>query len=73
MPPVCDADVNVRQATAKGPEDRWATRPGRITDLAEEYDVTLRTLRHYEELGLLAPERVGTRGSTASATGSGSS
>jgi DNA-binding transcriptional MerR regulator len=34
---------------------RWT-----ISDLAEEYDVTLRTLRHYEELGLLFPERVGT-------------
>jgi DNA-binding transcriptional MerR regulator len=30
-----------------------------ISDLAEEYAVTLRTLRHYEELGLLAPQRVG--------------
>ena len=34
---------------------RWT-----ISDLAEEYGVTLRTLRHYEELGLLFPERVGT-------------
>ena len=31
-----------------------------ITELADEYGVTLRTLRHYEDLGLLAPERVGT-------------
>jgi DNA-binding transcriptional MerR regulator len=31
-----------------------------ITRLAAEFDVTLRTLRHYEELGLLAPERRGT-------------
>lgn len=31
-----------------------------ISQLADEYDVTLRTLRHYEELGLLAPERRGT-------------
>jgi len=30
-----------------------------IADLAEEYAVTLRTLRHYEDLGLLSPERVG--------------
>jgi DNA-binding transcriptional MerR regulator len=34
---------------------RWT-----IGDLAEEHGVTLRTLRHYEELGLLFPERVGT-------------
>ena len=31
-----------------------------ITTLAGEYGLTLRTLRHYEDLGLLAPERVGT-------------
>ncbi len=31
-----------------------------ITQLAEEYDVTLRTIRHYEALGLLSPERRGT-------------
>jgi DNA-binding transcriptional MerR regulator len=31
-----------------------------ITALAAEYDVTLRTLRHYEEIGLLSPERRGT-------------
>lgn len=31
-----------------------------ITELAEDYDVTLRTLRHYEDLGLLSPERRGT-------------
>jgi DNA-binding transcriptional MerR regulator len=31
-----------------------------ITELASEYDVTLRTIRHYEDLGLLSPERRGT-------------
>lgn len=30
-----------------------------ITQLADEYGVTLRTLRHYESLGLLSPERRG--------------
>ncbi|WP_109508266.1 MerR family transcriptional regulator [Nocardioides speluncae] len=30
-----------------------------IRDLAREYDVTLRTIRHYEALGLLTPERRG--------------
>lgn len=30
-----------------------------IRDLAREYDVTLRTIRHYEALGLLDPERRG--------------
>ncbi|MGH8774159.1 MAG: MerR family transcriptional regulator [Jiangellaceae bacterium] len=32
-----------------------------ITELADEYGVTLRTLRFYEEHGLLTPERRGTQ------------
>lgn len=31
-----------------------------IAELATEFDVTHRTLRHYEDLGLLAPARQGT-------------
>lgn len=31
-----------------------------ITDLADEYGVTLRTIRFYEDRGLLSPERRGT-------------
>jgi DNA-binding transcriptional MerR regulator len=31
-----------------------------ITDLADELGVTLRTIRHYEDVGLLTPERRGT-------------
>ncbi|WP_433166369.1 MerR family transcriptional regulator [Kribbella sp. CA-247076] len=31
-----------------------------IAELAAEYDVTLRTIRFYEDRGLLAPERRGT-------------
>jgi DNA-binding transcriptional MerR regulator len=31
-----------------------------IAELSGEYGVTLRTLRHYEDLGMLGPERVGT-------------
>ncbi|WP_169512048.1 MerR family transcriptional regulator [Aquaspirillum serpens] len=30
-----------------------------ISELAREFDVTTRTIRHYEEQGLLAPERRG--------------
>lgn len=37
-----------------------ASQTWSIAELAAAYGVTLRTLRHYEELGLLAPERVGT-------------
>ncbi len=36
-------------------EQTWS-----IAELAAEFGVTLRTLRHYEELGLLSPERQGT-------------
>lgn len=31
-----------------------------ISDLADEFNVTTRTLRHYEEQGLLNPQREGT-------------
>ena len=31
-----------------------------ITELAEEFEVTPRTIRHYEDVGLLSPERRGT-------------
>ncbi len=44
-----------------------------IRQLADEYGLTLRTLRHYEDLGLLHPVRAGPCGSTTSVTGSGSS
>jgi DNA-binding transcriptional MerR regulator len=31
-----------------------------IAELADEFDVTHRTIRHYEQLGLISPERRGT-------------
>ena len=31
-----------------------------ITELAREFGVTLRTIRHYEDVGLISPERRGT-------------
>lgn len=37
-------------------EETWS-----ISQLAEEYGITLRTIRHYEAVGLVSPER---RGST---------
>lgn len=37
------------------PEKTWT-----ITEIASEFDVTLRTVRHYEDLGLISPERRGT-------------
>jgi DNA-binding transcriptional MerR regulator len=36
------------------------TRTWSITDLAREFGVTLRALRHYEDVGLITPERRGT-------------
>jgi DNA-binding transcriptional MerR regulator len=36
-------------------EETWT-----ISALAEEFRVTLRTIRHYEDVGLLTPERRGT-------------
>lgn len=44
------------------PERTSATadeRTFKIGELAQEFDVTLRTLRFYEDKGLLSPERVG--------------
>jgi len=32
-----------------------------ITELARDFGVSLRTLRHYEDVGLISPERRGTR------------
>ena len=37
-------------------EESWS-----ITALADEFGVTLRTIRHYEDVGLLTPERRGSR------------
>jgi len=36
------------------------TRTWTIGQVADEFDVTHRTVRHYEELGLISPERRGT-------------
>ena len=37
-------------------EETWT-----ISQLAEEFGVTLRTIRHYEDVGLLSPARRGTQ------------
>jgi DNA-binding transcriptional MerR regulator len=44
------------QSTAPATTERTWT----IAELAQEHGVTLRTIRHYEDVGLLAPERRGT-------------
>lgn len=44
------------------PADTPAAQPPTwtIRQIADEFAVTTRTLRHYEEIGLISPERVGT-------------
>lgn len=46
------------EAVAKDSRDT-AEETSRIGDMAREYGVTLRTLRFYEDKGLLHPQRVG--------------
>ena len=47
--------MSTEQATADLGEQTWT-----IAELAREYDVTHRTIRHYEDVGLIDPERRGT-------------
>ena len=44
-----------RHVASSAPEQTWTIR-----EIAEEFAVTHRTVRHYEELGLITPERRGT-------------
>ena len=53
--PTTDA---VRSPTAAGAGEHGRTWS--IAEVAEEFGVTHRTVRHYEELGLISPERRGT-------------
>jgi DNA-binding transcriptional MerR regulator len=49
------ASVTEAQGSDVTPDRTWT-----ITELASEFGVTLRTIRHYEDVGLIAPERRGT-------------
>ena len=51
--------ANTADKTA-APTAESSDRTFRIGDLAREFDVTLRTLRFYEDKGLIEPERRGT-------------
>ena len=61
---VLDVDVNVKHGRRHDkwrrdradPEATWT-----IAQVAEEFGVTHRTVRHYEDLGLISPERRGTQ------------
>ena len=57
-----DRTTNATAHTAVDPTADPAVDPAvdpswSITELAAEFGVTLRTIRHYEDLGLLSPER----------------
>jgi DNA-binding transcriptional MerR regulator len=41
------------------PASRGALRTYTITELAQEFDITARAIRFYEDVGLLTPERAG--------------
>jgi len=53
-------DVNSRYSGAGDDDEQNSDAVYRIGDLAEEFDVTLRTLRFYEDKALLNPQRQGT-------------
>lgn len=48
------------RATSTLPETAGRERTWSIAEVAEEFGVTHRTVRHYEDLGLISPERRGT-------------
>ena len=55
-----DFRIGVEQLLTADPADKRAQRSFRIGDLSREFGVSLRTLRFYEDRGLLSPERRGT-------------
>lgn len=54
MVALLDVDVNVKQA-ATVPARTWT-----IAEIADEFAITHRTVRYYEDKGLVTPERRGT-------------
>ncbi|MDF8263008.1 MerR family transcriptional regulator [Luteipulveratus flavus] len=46
--------------TTRAPASAATARTWSIAELADEFEVTHRTIRHYEDLGLITPERRGT-------------
>ena len=60
-----DVDVNVKQYSRVcqppiATDRRRPTPTWTIREIADEFGVTHRTVRHYEDLGLISPERRGT-------------
>ncbi|HEX2706244.1 MAG TPA: MerR family transcriptional regulator, partial [Candidatus Lustribacter sp.] len=54
------AEVRQRTAGAAPGPDAAPSPTWTIAQVADEFGITHRTVRHYEELGLLTPERRGT-------------
>ncbi len=56
------APPRLRSATPEppGPGRDGAARTWTIAQIADEFGLTHRTVRHYEDIGLIAPERRGT-------------
>ncbi len=55
-----DVDVNVKHDGGMASDTRTATRTWTIAEVAEEFGITHRTVRYYEQQGLISPERRGT-------------
>lgn len=47
--------------TSAQPDSADRDEPWSIAEVADAFEVTHRTVRHYEELGLISPERQGTQ------------
>lgn len=54
----CSAQYNTRPELDSPPVDKKATTFS-ISDLAREFSITPRTIRFYEDLGLISPQREG--------------
>ena len=66
-----DVYVKVKHERAGAHSGRSEDATWTIAEMAEEFGVTHRTVRHYEDQGLISPERAGTRRSTTGATAPG--
>lgn len=60
MMAVMTTPTRQRAAAGSTPAGEAARRTWTIREIAEEFGITHRTVRHYEDLGLISPERRGT-------------
>src|SRR5512134_1973303 len=60
MMAVMTTPTRQRAAAGSTPAGEAAGRTWTIREIAEEFGITHRTVRHYEDLGLISPERRGT-------------